>query len=267
MVAFAAPAVAGPKPTPTTTTTAPPVTASPVATPDGVTVTGGTWISVRGGNGATMLAAIFRPADGRPHPGVLVLHGTGGFLPQNLQLAKDLAAKGFVAMAACWFAGHWEMVGLTSVKPATPSDAIPCPQAQVLDPKLPVPAAMLNGIQPLVTALRKQAGVNGKVAIFGHSRGSIATFQLGAAKTGDALVGSGGFPIGLAPITQPVLMLQGTNDPFSPMGLTKTFEAGLKGPKQAVYYPGGGHLVIYEDATHADAVSKAAAFLHKYLGA
>jgi dienelactone hydrolase len=48
--------------------------------------------------------ALYVPADGQPHPGVLLLHGSeGGEASERIQEARKLASQGYAAMALCWF--------------------------------------------------------------------------------------------------------------------------------------------------------------------
>lgn len=47
---------------------------------------------------------VFTPNDGKPHPGIIILHGSeGGSLGHMIPQAQALAASGFSVMTYCWF--------------------------------------------------------------------------------------------------------------------------------------------------------------------
>jgi len=49
-------------------------------------------------------STLYVPNDGKPHPGILVLHGSeGGSLPYYQLDAQFLAAQGYAALAYCWY--------------------------------------------------------------------------------------------------------------------------------------------------------------------
>lgn len=63
------------------------------------------WITVRTDSGVVH-AAVAMPEGNGPFPAIIILHGTHGFAQEYVQLARRFAAKGFIGIAACWFAGR-----------------------------------------------------------------------------------------------------------------------------------------------------------------
>ncbi|MFC4987337.1 acyl-CoA thioesterase/bile acid-CoA:amino acid N-acyltransferase family protein [Saliphagus infecundisoli] len=97
---------------------------------------------------------VFEPAGSGPHPGVLVLHGSGGTLPTYS--AALLAAHGFVAVALRYF-GDDEVV---------PNDLKRIP---------------LSYFDEAADRLRNRPDVTGeRIGLVGHSRGAEVGLLLGA---------------------------------------------------------------------------------------
>src|SRR5262249_1976003 len=152
-----------------------------------------------------MLAAVARPVGDGPFPLIVILHGSHGFGQQYLQLASDLAAGGFVAVAGCWFAGQ---------AAAAQSPLIDCPQAP------PRPSVgnqdTVRSAAILVNAARTLPGVQSdRFGLFGHSiGGSTAILYSSRASGVQALVAdSAGYFDGLnslaGQLQPPFLLLHG----------------------------------------------------------
>jgi carboxymethylenebutenolidase len=129
------------------------------------------WVTVAVPDVGVLLAAIARPSGAGPFPSVLVLHGTHGFAPQYVQMAQDLAARGLLAVAACWFSGGG---GNGSRFVAPP---IPCPDAPPM-PAMTTPESVRTAVEivdALVQATRGLPGVRpDRLGLVGHSRGGGA---------------------------------------------------------------------------------------------
>jgi carboxymethylenebutenolidase len=237
------------------------------------------WVTVAVPGVGVMLAAIARPSGAGPFPSVLVLHGTHGFAQQYVQMAQDLAARGLLAVVACWFSGG----GGNGSRFVTPP--IPCPEAP------PMPAmtnaesvrAAVEVVDALVQATGGLPGVRAdRLGLIGHSRGGGAAMnyvlQLGGVQA--VVVHSGGY--GTQPADHaarfnvPVLILHGTADSPANGGnavtnvrMAREFEAALRRegkPVEAIYYDGGGHDSFFENrAQYDDELTNMVAFLRRHL--
>src|SRR5215208_6027585 len=73
----------------------PSVSQAPAPTaPDSVS-----WLHVRTDSGV-ILAAVARPSGAGPFPTLIILHGTHGFAEEYVRLARDMARRGVLAVAA-----------------------------------------------------------------------------------------------------------------------------------------------------------------------
>lgn len=234
---------------------------------------GAEWIAVPNDQGKVMLAGIFRPSGAGPFLSVLVIHGTEGFRStHDLQFAKDLAAKGFLTAAACYYTGNWQFTSFSAPpQPVTLPDGITCPNAP--DPQFQGSSSgAWPNIAVLVRALRTVPGVRAdRIALFGHSRGSAGVIYSSATGVGvQGLIAAAGYPQQyLGGVAAPVLMVQGTNDQIVPLQTAKDAENALRAAGKTVeaqYYEGGSHNVAYDAPYHDQVIQRASAFLTKYLG-
>jgi len=236
------------------------------------------WMKVQADDVGTLLAAVARPAEGSgPFPTVILLHGSHGFAPEYVKLAKDLAARGVLAVAPCWFSGG----GGSGARDV--SAPIPCPQA----PPTPMPASpeAQRTIDALVQATRMRADVRGdRVFLFGHSRGAGASlhYASGKADVQAAILDSSGFGDPLAELAArvkvPLLILHGEADGseipggsgFTDVRRAREFEAELRRLGKSVeahYYPGGVHNGIFiNPAQHQDEVNRIVSFVMGRIG-
>ncbi|MBI4242378.1 MAG: dienelactone hydrolase family protein, partial [Candidatus Rokubacteria bacterium] len=128
------------------------------------------WIDADAPDGRKIRAFVARPKGDGPFPIVVVLHGTDGFRQRYVYLAQDLARHGFVAVAGCWFGGHYFWRGRIDPSGSAPhQDAIHCPRGpEFKAASLPAKQDVLA----IVEAARKLPGVQPRrVGLFGHSRG------------------------------------------------------------------------------------------------
>jgi dienelactone hydrolase len=250
---------------------------SAVDAPAGTETLAVQWIKVSVPDVGVMMAAVARPSGTGPFPSVILLHGTHGFARQYVQLAKDLARNGLLAVAPCWFSGG----GGPGAQFVTPP--IPCPDAPALT--APGSPEAVRTVDALVRAVRSLPGVlPDRVGLFGHSRGSAATLSyiMGAsdASVRAAVLESGGYPKewadGAGQVKAPILILHGAGDTsvdggsaFNTVEMARNFEAALKRagkPVEAKYYQQGGHNAFFSDATQRDdEVRRMAAFYRRHL--
>ena len=259
----------------TMTAPRPAVSQTPTVTaadpPAGVAIDHVRWVTIDAPGIGVMRAAIARPEGAGPFPVVLILHGTHGFAQEYARLARDLARGGVLAVAPCWFTGR----GGPTTGVVTPID---CPGA----PPLVVgstPEAMRT-VGALVAATRALPDARGdRVALVGQSRGAVAAlgYALGGDTTLRAVVlNSAPYPDELVTparaLRVPVLLLHGAADSLNAMtavGRARRFEAAVRdggGRVEATYYPGAGHVTIFEDrAQWGDSVRRISAFLRAHL--
>ncbi len=254
--------------------TAKPLWAASVPPEGGTSVQGAQWVRFPGPGGTQMYAAVFRPSGAGPFPAVVVLHGTEGFrATHDIQFAADVSASGgLVTVAACWFGGNWSGAGPNADAPvgATYPDGVNCPDAPVL-PADPTSAAAQAAVSAIVEMTRTLPGVAPeKVGLFGHSRGSAAVVAYGLHTGGvSGVVAAAGYPLvapGSVRARPSMLILQGASDTQVSASIARRFESALRSaglPVESQYYEGAGHDLYYIAPTHADAVSRVAAFFKR----
>ena len=236
-------------------------------TPDSVVgVDSVRWLRVRTDSGV-ILAAVARPKGAGPFPALIILHGTHGFAEEYVQLARDMAHRGVLGIAACWFEGH-KGAGTRYITP------IDCPGGPpfIDAPGLERFRLARKSLNALVSSVRTLPDVKtNSISLFGHSRGGGAALDyvlLHPREIEGLVLNSAGYPPEVtaraAEVDIPILLLHGTAD--SPTGggsavtsvnMARAFEAALRNAGKTVettYYEGGGHETIftarsqYEDA-------------------
>lgn len=105
-------------------------------------------------------STLFVPNDGKPHPGIVILHGSeGGSLPFYRLEAQLMAAHGYSVLAFCWYN---------------------CAQNPITDPMQSIENIDLNKTLEALAWLKASAHVSGKkTALYGFSRGAEQTLILG----------------------------------------------------------------------------------------
>ncbi len=232
------------------------------------------WVQITASGAGRMIAAIARPPGTGPFPAVIILHGTHGFAQQYVTLARDLARKGVLAVAACWFSDG-RGAGVRFVTP------IPCPGASPMSSASSDTA--LRAMNALVQAVRNLAGVqSAHVALLGHSRGGGAALHYvlaGGVGVQALVLNSTGYPPYLADkapqVTVPILMLHGQADspddggsPLSSVQMARDFEASLRAAHKqvdAVYYQGGHNAIFTDPVQYEDEVRQIVTFLRRNL--
>lgn len=230
------------------------------------------WMNVATDSG-DIRVAIARPSGVAPFPAVIILHGTHGFAEEYVVLARDLARKGILSFAACWFEGRTGQ-GEKFVTPIACDGAprfVDAPGSE----RFRLSRITLDA---LVKTLRASQDVR-TLAVFGHSRGGGAALDYALANPDllSALVlNSAGYPDDViaraAALSIPVLLMHGEADAPSDGGSAMTqvtrarrFEDALKRNGAAIesHYYAGGHNSLFTDTTqYNDAVSRIARFVH-----
>lgn len=233
------------------------------------------WLRVRTEDG-DILAAVARPQGAGPFPTLVILHGTHGFAQEYVDLARDVARQGVLAVAMCWFAGRQG----AGVRFVTPLD---CPDGpQLIDVGPERFRVSRRSIDRMLDTLRAQPNVDrNHVALFGHSLGGGAALDYVLLRTGKvraAILNSTGYPDAVtsraSEVNVPLLILHGTaNDPRdggsprSDIEMARKFEAALRREGKVVeakYYVGSGHNGLFSDTTqYHDAVQRIVRFLRR----
>lgn len=211
---------------------------------------------IRAAGGGKVLLAIARPGGRVKGPALLILHGTHGFADEYVEIAREVAATGHVAVVACWFAPG-AGPGMRFITPRKcPSDT----------------PGIVRGDEPeaqertagLVQAVARLPGVNdGRVVVMGHSRGGGAAlyYALGGGRADGVIINSGPYPPDAveraSAMAAPVLILHGEKDGSSDGGSEMTsalrahaFASALEQAGRRVtteFYDQGGHNSLFTD--------------------
>lgn len=234
------------------------------------------WIHVSTDSG-TVHAAVATPKGNGPFPAILILHGTHGFAEEYVELARRFAAKGFIGIAACWFAGR-KGLGQRFITPIEFADSPPLVDVEGLD-RFHIARQSIDSLIEKVIALPKIQ--KGSLALFGHSRGGGACLNYVLTHPGkvQALVlNSTGYPPQVSEqateVNVPVLILHSTVDnpsdggsAFSYTEMARRFEAALRKANKDVevkYYEGSGHNALFTSPSQFDdTVNRISNFLRK----
>jgi dienelactone hydrolase len=232
------------------------------------------WVSISTDSGVVH-AAVAMPEGTGPFPAIIILHGTHGFAQEYVQLSKRFAAKGFIGIAACWFAGRKG----PDQRFITPIDFVDAP------PFLDVGAGRFRlARQTIDSVIEKVVDMTkiqkGRLALMGHARGAGACLDYVRTHPGRVqalILNSCGYPPevteGVAEINVPVLMLHGTADnpsdgtPFHDIELARRFEEALKEAKKDVevkYYEASDINGLFTNSSQFDdTVERVSNFLQR----
>jgi dienelactone hydrolase len=252
--------------TSSTTTSTPPPNALRIAdavAPEGFAFPGATWLTITRPDGATQLAAVFRPparADGNPVPVVVLLHGSSGLSKLQLASATKLAAAGFVVVVGCYLDADPISVrqspGLFMGCPGVPDS-----EHSSLDQQTVAYSALLDAAQGLTGVAPDQ------VATVGVSQGAIVAVSVNDPRV-KAIVADSGYRKTGGNEDAPVLLLGMTTDPNVDHARIVHFEETQRAAGQPIevqYYPGTGHVTLYQPVAD-DAMNRVITFLHQHLG-
>ncbi len=217
-----------------------------------------------------MPAYLARPEDGGTRPAVLVVQEAFGLNDHIKDVARRVAAEGYVALAPDLF--HRGGKGRTARYDDLPK-ALELMGALRDDE---IVADLANAI----AYLERQGGVKtGRIGITGFCMGGRVSF-LAACALPDKITAAvpyygGGIPIDrTAALRAPVLAFFGDDDPFIPMDQVEKLkaEAARLGKQvEVVVYPGAPHGFFcderdsYRPAAAADAWEKTKAFFKRHL--
>jgi len=214
---------------------------------------------------------VTRPSGRGPFPTVIIFHGSHGFAREYLDLARDLAGGGILAVSVCWFSGG----AGEGRRFVTPLD---CPAGTPAMPMAESDQALAT-IDSVVAAVRAMPeSRDDQVALFGHSRGggAVRTYALRGGDVQAVIMDSAGYTPArnLSQLNAAILILHGAVDgpadggsPFSAVGKARAFEAALRAahkPVEAHYYPNGTHNGIFANrAQRKDEVRRILQFMHR----
>ncbi len=224
------------------------------------------WIEVPGPDRATLRAVAIWPEGTAAVPVVLVLHGTEGFLEQDVRLAEAFAQAGFLGVAGCWFA------------------ADECPRAPLFRGATLEAARTVRALMAAAGALPRARADH--LGLFGHSRGALLALLV--ASTGrdvQAVVASSAqhvaqlrgprqvpmddLPRDRVPtLAAPVLILHAVGDSITDVGHARDYERALREAGKAVeahYYEAALHDLPFAAATRDDVLARAVRFFRRYL--
>ncbi|WP_019832887.1 dienelactone hydrolase family protein [Sphingomonas sp. PR090111-T3T-6A] len=225
-------------------------------------------ISTEGGEFAAYVA---RPAS-LPAPAVVVLQEIFGVNEDIRQTCRELAAKGFIAIAPDLFWRQARDVDLNSWSDEEWKQGLALYKAYDRD-------IGVRDIVATIAAARRLEGASGKVAVMGFCLGGLMTFLIAARHGVDAAVAYHGADteryLGEAPaITAPLLMHLAEEDEFIGKDAQAQIKAALADvPSATVYsYPGQNHAFARHTGLHYNAEAAALAngrtvsFLAEHLG-
>lgn len=215
------------------------------------------WMAIPTDSGAVRVA-VARPGGAGPFPAVLILHGSHGFAAEYVELARDLAERGVLSFAACWFDGGTGE-GRKFITPIACNGGPPFINAPGAD-RFQVSRRTLDAV---TRTLRASPDVR-SLAAFGHSRGGGAALDFAIAnpqRLSALILNSTGYPDGVitraATLSLPVLLLHGEADhpadggsAMSAVARARNFEQSLKQGGVAIEskFYAGGHSAIFTDA-------------------
>lgn len=206
------------------------------------------WQGVGVPNIGTVSFVVTRPSGRASFPTLIIFHGSHGFAAEYLKLARDLARRGILTVAVCWFSGSVGE-GRRAVK------SIDCPAGTPPMPLADSDQAFAT-IDSVVGAVRAMPETrDNQIALFGHSRGggAVRNYILRGGRVQAAIMNSAGYPASadLSRVTASVLILHGTADAradggseYTNIRMARQFEASSRAAGKSVeahYYKGGTH--------------------------
>lgn len=226
-------------------------------------------ITIQGRDGG-FSGYLARPSTGHG-PGIVVIQEIFGVNAVMRQIADDLAARGFFALAPDLF---WRLKPGVQLTDKTDAE---WQQAFALMKQFN-PDTGVQDIQATIDTLRKLPGVNGKVGAVGYCLGGLLAYLTAARTDADASVGYYGVNIQeklgeAANIKHPLMLHMAEADQFVPPPAQEKIMAGLKGnPHVTIHrYPQMDHAFARPGGKHYDkacadlANTRTATFLRQHL--
>jgi len=230
------------------------------------------WESVDVPNIGRVRMAVARPPGYGSFPTIVILHGSHGFAAEYLDLARDFARGGVLAVAVCWFSGGVgqgrRFLTLLNCPPGTP-DMTSADSDQAF--------ATIDSVVAAVRAMPDSR--DDQIALFGHSRGggAVRNYLLRGGRAQAGIMNSAGYPASadVSRLNARLLILHGTaDDPadggseFTNIRMARAFEAMLRTahkPVEAHYYCGGTHNGLFANwHQRSDEVRRILRFLHRH---
>jgi len=207
-------------------------------------------ITIQGKDGS-FSAYLARPSTGHG-PGIVVIQEIFGVNAVMRQVADDLAARGFFALAPDLF---WRLKPGVQLTDQTDAE---WQQAFGLMKQFN-PDTGVADIQATIDTLRKMPGVNGKVGAVGYCLGGLLAYLTAARTDADAAVGYYGVNIQeklaeAGGIKHPLMLHMAEADQFVPPPAQEKILAGLKGnPLVTIHrYPEMNHAFARPGGKHYD---------------
>lgn len=227
-----------------------------------------------------MQAILIAPDDPRPHPGVLVLHTSGGLEPADIEFAKALAEQGYVCLVPSFMAAYHLSASNRAATFTTYANSIYADFVQSLE--------MLRGLDKVRGS---------KLGAVGFSNGGYFAAWLAATGKVQAAIGYYGaytgagtdprlkrFQSAFTASSAPFLILHGTGDAIVNVRFAKHLAeiiAAAHSPYEIHLYDGATHVFDRGDGGNAgkrmlgsrdpdvaaDAWTHTLAFFAKYLKA
>jgi dienelactone hydrolase len=212
------------------------------------------WQSVDVPRVGAVSVTVAKPSGNGPFRTIIILHGTHGFAAEYLDLARDLARHGVLAVAVCWFSGG----AGEGRRFVTPLD---CPAGTPAMPMADSDQAFAT-IDSVVAAVRAMPdSCDNQIVLFGHSRGggAVRNYLLRGGHVQGGIMNSAGYDPSrdVSLLKAPILILHGTADSpadggssFTNVGQVRAFEAAVRAarkPVEAHYYRGGTHNGMFTD--------------------
>ena len=233
------------------------------------------WFEYPAPDRSWVVLGIKRVAGAGPHPGILLVHASGGLNTDYVDFANDLTEKGFDVAIGCWFQG----IALHESN----SSAIQCADAPVFKG---VVESAVPDLDSLVRATHHGLGSSERLTLVGFSRGAgITALRASQGEGSEPVVLTSGMYDGTntigsnvpggevnivaavkqgAPWKVPALILHGTGDGAVPVSQAQALAAALRARGISVkeqYYPGAGHNLLGEPAILDEVVQQMTTFV------
>ena len=233
------------------------------------------WFEFPAPDDSWVILGIKRVPGHGPHPGILLVHASGGLNTDYVDFANELTDKGFDVGLGCWFQG-------IAVHESN-SNEIECADAPVF--KGVVDSAVPD-LDSLVSATHHGLGASERLTVMGFSRGAgITALRASKGEGSEPVVLTSGMYDGTntigstvpggevdviaairhgAPWRVPALILHGIDDGAVPVSQAQALAAALSArgiSVEAHFYPAAGHNLLGEPEIRDDVVERMTIFV------